>query len=156
MQGTAGYDIRVDLVPMPADNCTSGPLPLDPSNLAGSETAYFTPDADVHATANVSVGVPDFLDVGVQGDVEVVRAHMPINESFALENDGGTPTFVLDMGGHLTADLMSGALSIYADLLLDRVDKEIVHWSGIPLDQHFGTTLKLPLPLMNAAFEKNH
>ena len=154
VDGTAGYQYIVQTIPPPKDQC-AGTGVIDEHNLAGAFTATLTPHADVHATASAGVGIRGILSVGAQADLDVVTANLPIQQTLAVVQDPGNPynpAVQIGFDAHLDGNLMAGSISVYAEALWKRVDKEIVHWAGVHLDETVSQTFTIPLRVFNTQF----
>jgi hypothetical protein len=85
----------------------------------------------------------------------VINAQMPITQSLSViadPNNPINPALHIAVGGSPTAGLMAGSLSLYAELLTARVDKEILSWPPMTIHGEFGTTLDIPFLLFKNKF----
>jgi hypothetical protein len=155
VQGTTGYQFKLKLDATPPNACNGGYL--DPNNLSGKETAMLTPTANVHVTASAGAGIRTLISVGVEANLDVVDARLPLTQTFSVvdnPNHPGEPAVQIGLDGHLYADVMRGSISLYAELLTERVDKEIVHWPGIHVDEDLGKTITIPLHILRTQFDR--
>lgn len=120
-----GYDYAVSVTSAGA---------CDPDNVSLGVHAEVTPFAKSNAHGSVAIGIPG-LGVGVDGHLNLVTAHLPAHARVTTKADpSGQIYVVLDHDGHLELDELAGRMTVFAEALFWRTDKEIFSWDGLHQD----------------------
>jgi hypothetical protein len=155
IDGTAGFEYSVTATPPPANACAVTGV-IDDHNLAGALTLTLTPYGNIHAGASAGVGIQDILSVGVQADLDVITARLPVSQTLSVAVNPAAPTnpqVEVNFNAHLDADIMAGSISVYAEALTERADKQIVSWPGAKWTEDHNKTFAIPLNMFNTQFK---
>jgi len=144
IQAKLGADFQAQASPPPY---------CDRNNPGLSMSTSITPSAEIDAFVTIAVDL-GIASAGVEGDLTLFRASMPITGSVHLSSaatsDPNQISLVVDTAGNLTMNELSGDLDLYAELLGAKADVTLFSWGGfnqnLPL---WSTTNSWPLIAMN-------
>jgi hypothetical protein len=153
IDGTLGFGYTVTATPPPANACLASGV-IDEHNLAGSLALTLQPLGNIHAGASAGIGIHDILSVGVQADLDVITARMPITNALSIGAAGSpNPQVEVTLTASIDADIMAGRISVYAEALTERAEKDIVQWAGAKWQDFTSKTFAIPLNLFNTQFK---
>ena len=134
LSGTPSYDSRITVPKFDNPLCSPASELSDENAVTHSVRAELTGHVSIDAVGRLAVGIPG-LSAGIKGHLEVVRATVPVYANLGFT--GGTSNLALsfETGASLYANLLRGAISVFAEVLFWSDEIDLYRWDGIRVDE---------------------
>jgi hypothetical protein len=128
-----GFDTSVEVPQSFGPDCAgenSGGTRIDP--VSHAVQLNLTGSVDAVAKGYLAIGIPG-LSAGVKGEIKVLDARLPVFARVGFGTDGGALYLTFQSGARLEATLLSGSISVFAQILFKEAEVELYRWSGVPV-----------------------